>query len=315
LTVLPIFALVFAGWAVRRLKLLGPQATIELNRFVVYLSLPALLFSIVVHAKKADVWQPGFVLAFGLSCLAVFALTVSISLWRRGSLADAAIDGLNSAYPNTGFMGFPLVLALFGERALPFALIASIITVCVLFGLAITLIEVAKQADRNPWRLGLTVAASLLKNPLILSPLIALFVATCFGSIPKPADVFLKLLSSAASPCALVALGLFLAEEHQATSTTIDASLWLAAAKLVLQPVIAWGLCASLHLPAATTSAALLLAALPTGTGPFMLAEAYRCEAAVTARTILITTFVSIFTIAAYLHLIGHYNSNYAAAR
>jgi len=57
--VLPIFALIFAGWLVRRLGILGPQATTELNRFVVYLSLPALLFDIVAHARWADLWQPG----------------------------------------------------------------------------------------------------------------------------------------------------------------------------------------------------------------------------------------------------------------
>ena len=65
--VLPIFAVIFAGWLARRLELLGPAATSELNRYVVYLALPALLFDVVAHARGHEIWQPGFIAAFGLS--------------------------------------------------------------------------------------------------------------------------------------------------------------------------------------------------------------------------------------------------------
>ena len=47
--VLPIFALIFAGWAIRRLGVLSDHATGEINRFVVYLALPALLFDIIAR--------------------------------------------------------------------------------------------------------------------------------------------------------------------------------------------------------------------------------------------------------------------------
>src|ERR1700757_169610 len=94
--VLPVFALIFAGWIARRTGVLGPQAATELNRFVVYLALPALLFDIVAHASWAQLWQPEFIAVFGLSCLIVFALTVVIRLRGARHLADAAIDGLNA---------------------------------------------------------------------------------------------------------------------------------------------------------------------------------------------------------------------------
>ena len=53
--VLPIFALIFAGWLVRRIDVVGPHATTELNLFVVYLALPALLFDIVAHARWVEI--------------------------------------------------------------------------------------------------------------------------------------------------------------------------------------------------------------------------------------------------------------------
>ena len=107
LIVLPVFALILAGWLVRKVEVMGPQSASELNRFVVYLALPALLFDITAHAKFAEIWQPGFIATFTLSCVILFGLTLALC-WRRGRpLADAAIDALASSYANTGYMGFP----------------------------------------------------------------------------------------------------------------------------------------------------------------------------------------------------------------
>ena len=66
LIVLPIFALIGAGWIARRSGVLGPHATGEINRFVVWLALPALLFDIVAKARWSDIWQPGFIAVFGI---------------------------------------------------------------------------------------------------------------------------------------------------------------------------------------------------------------------------------------------------------
>ena len=76
LTVLPIFALILAGWCARKVGVLGSHATTELNRFVVYLALPAVLFQVMASARWADLWQPGFMAAFFLGSLIVFVLTV-----------------------------------------------------------------------------------------------------------------------------------------------------------------------------------------------------------------------------------------------
>src|ERR1700761_1733746 len=100
----PVFALVLAGWIVRRAGVLGAGATTELNRFVVYLALPALLFDIVAHARLAEVWRPGFIAAFGLSVPFVFVLPIALPR-RRQPLADATLDGLSAAYGNPAFMG------------------------------------------------------------------------------------------------------------------------------------------------------------------------------------------------------------------
>jgi len=304
--IMPIFALVFAGWLVRRLGVLGAQASTELSRFVIYLALPALLFDIVAHAQWADIWQPGFVAAFGIGSAVVFCLTLAVSLRRPRPLADAVIDGLNAAYANTGFVGFPLALAALGKEALAPTLIATIITVCVLFAAAIVLIEVALQTETRRKHLFVKIAASLMRNPLLIAPVLGALVPLSGLSVPTAAESFLKLLGGAASPCALVALGLFLAEKRDAAERDLTTATLLVGFKLLLQPAVTW-IIASLviGLSPRLVQTAVLLAALPTGTGSFMLAEHYRREASVASSAILVSTVISVFTLSAYLAWAG----------
>src|ERR1700750_3331685 len=192
--VLPLFALIFAGWIARRTGVLGPQAATELNRFVVYLALPALLFDIVAHADWADIWKPGFIAAFGLSCVVVFGFTLVVR-WRGSHhLADAAIDGLNAGYANTGFMGIPLVLLVLGHDALPPAVIATIFTACVLFAAAIVLIEIGFQGQGRAHQIVWKVLKSLLRNPLIVSPILGALIPITGLTMPAPGETFFKLL-------------------------------------------------------------------------------------------------------------------------
>jgi len=312
--VLPIFALVFAGWLARRIGVLGAAATTELNRFVVFLALPALLFDVTAHAHWAALWKPGFIGAFGLSSLAVFTITVLIRCGAGRPLADAALDGLNAGYANTGFMGFPLALVALGPEALAPTTVAVILTVCAVFAVAIVLIETGlRRADpaggqgerRLP--IWLAVGRSLVRNPLLVAPALGALVPSLGLAVPAPVETFLKLLGGAASPCALVALGLFLAQKRRSrggpgqTGHARVAGL-LVGLKLAAHPLLAYGLGRYVFdLPPLLLHTAVLMAALPTGTGPFMLAEFYRREADLTATVVLVSTVLAVVTVSGYL--------------
>ncbi len=306
LIVIPIFALILVGYVSRRIGVLGPHATKELNRFVVYLALPALLFDIMANTSWAALYQPGFVATFSIACAIVFVLTVLIRLRRPRHLADACLDALNAAYANTGFIGIPMCLVIFGRDSLPPATVATILTVCVLFAVAIILIEVGLQTERHPARLVLKVGGSLCRNPLLVAPVLGAAVTAAGITIPASGETFLKLLGGSASPCALVALGLFLAEKQPTSQSQPGGTALLVGLKLLLQPVLAWVLATRVFgLSPALTTMVVLLSALPTGTGPFMLAEFYRREAGVTSRVILTSTVLSVLTVTGYLMLAG----------
>jgi malonate transporter and related proteins len=307
--VLPIFALIFAGWLARRIGVLGAAATTELNRFVVFLALPALLFDVTAHAHWSAIWKPGFIGAFGLSSLAIFALTVLIRRGEGRPLADAAVDGLNAGYANTGFMGFPLALVAFGPEALAPTTVATILTVCAVFAVAIVLIETGlRREEDGAGRSGartpvwLAVGRSLIRNPLLVAPALGALVPAAGLALPAPVETFLKLLGGAASPCALVALGLFLAQKRRRQGGQGRVAALLVGLKLAAHPLLAYGLGRYLFdLPPLLLHVAVLMAALPTGTGPFMLAEFYRREADLTATVVLVSTVLAVLTVSGYL--------------
>jgi malonate transporter and related proteins len=299
---LPVFGLILAGFVCRRRDLLGPTAASELNRFVVWLALPALLFDTMAHATWHQLDQPAFVATFSLSCAVVFIVILGARVLSGRPLADASIDAIAGSYPNTGYIGFPLCLIAFGPSSLTPTTIATILVACVLFAIAIVLIEVGLQSERRPHHLAFKVLRALARNPLIVSPIVGVLVAGAHVTLPQSAETFLKLLSGAASPCALVSLGLFLAEKRPSASSGSTTSWMLTGMKLVLQPALTWWLAARVFaLPDALVGMAVVLAALPTGTGPFMLAEYYRREAHITSRTILLSTVGSLVTLSLLL--------------
>lgn len=304
---LPVFGLIAAGFLCRKRGVLGPAAASELNRFVVWLALPALLFQIMAQASWHQLYQPAFVATFALTCAAVFG---GVLIWRvlaGRPLADASIDAIAASYPNTGYLGFPLCLLAFGTDSLTPTTIATILVACVLFAGAIVVIEIGLQRDRAPLRLMWKVVGALLRNPLIVAPLAGVGVAAAHVTLAAPAQTFLKLLGAAASPCALVSLGLFLAEKREASGDTPRGSIALTATKLFVQPALAWWLGVRVFaLPPVLAQIAVVLAALPTGTGPYMLAEFYGREAQVTSRTILLSTIGSIVSLSVLLAFARH---------
>lgn len=303
--VAPVFALIASGYIARRIGVIGLAAVSELNRFVVYLALPALLFDVMAHAKTSDLAQPGFIIAFGLACGIVFYGTLGVSLLMRRPLASASIDGLLGSYANTAYMGFPVLLMLFGTDSLVPVTIASILTVCMLFASAIVLIEIGSHSDRHPLRLARKVGASLIRNPLLIAPLLgALYGATGLG-LPTAAETFLKLLGGAASPLALVVIGLFLGEPRPVAAAERRAAALLAAIKLLVHPALTWGLAMALAVPPRLAAMAVLLSALPTGTGPFMLAEFYKLPAVVTSAVILASTLGALVTLPLLMLALG----------
>jgi malonate transporter and related proteins len=310
-SVFPVFGLILLGYLVARKGILGPEATDNLNKFVVWLALPALLFQAMAEINWVQVDHPGYVGAFTIGAVLTFGLSFLFGGKNRPAehrLADRSIEGLNASYSNTGYMGIPLCLAAIGQGSLVPSIIATIIIACVLFAGAIVLIEFDLQ-EMPSWRATISkVLLSLIRNPLIFSPLLGVGVALVNGltglTLPKPVFHMTSLLGAAASPCALITIGLFLAQSSATREGGVI--LRLVGLKLLVQPAITFLLAYKLwSMPQVWAQTAVIMAALPIGTGPFMLAKLYDREAAITSRAILVSTVLSLISVSALIAWLG----------
>ena len=301
--VLPVFALILLGYLCRRTGRMGPAGASELNRFVVWLGLPALLFSVVATSTWEQLWQPGFIAAFAIGCLGVFAFTLGYRRMQKQPLVDASLDALGASYANTGYVGIPLCMLVLGDDALQPAMVASIVVVCVLFAIALACVETGIHAGQGVLRTMGKVSRALLRNPLVIAPVLGALWAASGLQLPVPLDTLLTLLGAAAAPCALVSLGLFLAQPQPEGRVQ---GVWpLVGLKLLLQPLITWYLAFQVfELPTMWAYSALLLSALPTGTGPYMLAEFYGREGSRVSRVVLLSTLGSLITLSLILVLL-----------
>ena len=296
--VLPIFALIGTGTLAARCGILDAAVTDSLNLFVVWLALPALLFDATARMTWADLDHPGFLLASGGGMAGTYVLSM-ISDRRQGRrLADRAIEALDAAYGNTGFLGIPLGLAVLGSDVLPALVISALMTACLMFGVTIILIEIDLSTRSSLRETLLTAARSLARNPLIVAPVFGGLWSATGLSLPVPAERFVTLLGAAAGPAALVTIGLFLAQRQPAAGTGHGVGR-LVGLKLIVQPLLTLAIARFVSMPAAWFDTALLLAALPTGTGPFILAKLYGRDATATSRAILLSTVLSAATVSA----------------
>jgi predicted permease len=292
----PLLALILLGWFLRRRGLLGAAAARELTAFVVWLALPALLFEGISGASWQQLWQPRFVFAYAGAMVATFAATF---WWLPKSLpfADRCLDCFGATYANSGFIGIPLSVLLLGKEALIPATIATLLTAVLLFAVGIVLLEIGGGVPATPLATLRKAGGAVARNPLVVATLLGgLWSATGLAMPPAPHRL-LELLAGAAGPCALVSIGALLAQPVPRGAPASPLTP-IVVAKLVVLPAICAGLAIEVFaLPPVWATTAVLLNALPTGTGPFMLAEFYGRDVVRASRIMFVTTVLSLASV------------------
>ncbi|MCJ2030618.1 AEC family transporter [Methylobacterium sp. J-043] len=298
---LPLFGLILTGYLCGLFRVFSKAAADSLNAFVITLALPALVFVAMARMTPEQLGHLGFMMAYGGCVLVNSMLGFWLSRRRGESIADATMTGLNASYSNVGFMGLPLCLIVFGAEGLPPAVVATLFTACIHFLAAIVMIEAdLKKGVSLGRRLG-DVGFSLLRNPLFLAPIAGLGVGLSGLGLALPVARFGELLGAAAAPCALICIGLVLAQETLDVRELPRIGV-LVALKLLLQPALAALLVFHVFaMPPVWASVAVILSALPTGPGAFSLAKAYGLQPAATSGVILVSHVVSVVTLSLVL--------------
>ncbi|WP_247877518.1 AEC family transporter [Azospirillum agricola] len=300
---LPVFAIILAGVLSGKAKLLGPASSEALNKFVYWMALPPVLFLGTARRSLPEIFNGPFIGAFLGAMLAVYALG-ALAGWliRRDRTQIHCMQGLNAAFSNTGYMGIPLFLAAFGPDHLAPTILATVIMSAVMVGIAVIWLEFANSHGGGLGKALRDVGRALLKNPLIIATALGIAWSALLPgvAVPKPIATFCELMGAPAGPCALFAIGLFLATQ-KLTAGLAEAG-WISAMKLLAQPALTWVLTETLFpMDPFWTGSAIILAALPTGALTFVVAQQYQLYVERTSSAILVSTVLSVVTLSALL--------------
>src|ERR1700712_1710245 len=205
---LPYFGVIFIGFACGKTKGLPEAGLAWMNFFLLYVSLPALMFGIMAKTPLSELNNPPFLIATTLGTVIAFvAAMLTGRVIGDLSLRKATLAGLSGGYGNIGYMGPGLALAVLGAKAAaPTALIFCCDSIF-LFSIVPILLAFT-DGERRPFlhTLGFVVL-QIARNPLIMSAAAGALAAALHVHPPVAIDNTLLFLQNAAAPVALFVLG------------------------------------------------------------------------------------------------------------
>jgi malonate transporter and related proteins len=146
----PFFALVLCGYWAARSHLLPESAIPGLNAFVLFFALPCLLFRFGESTPVLQLLNPSVLLAYTLCAVTIVGLTVWLTYRNPINLKDAAFGALVASFPNTGFMGVPLLVALMGPAAAGPVICTILVDLCLTSSLCIAIAQAQGTAGAGP---------------------------------------------------------------------------------------------------------------------------------------------------------------------
>ncbi len=306
LVTFPFFALVLAGYIALYRGWLSVAAVPGLNGFVLYFAVPCMLYRFGASTPVADMLSPVIIGVYAASALMMVALTIVIT--KRGAIGwnDASLGALVAAFPNTGFMGVPLLAMLLGAASAGPAIATILVDMLLTTSLCVALSRLDGAGIDGAKRAAKQALGRVMGNPMPWAILMGAFASGFDIKLWGPIDQTVALLADAASPVALFTIGAVLARSQMQSAHPMPLSHYMPAAvlKLIVHPLLVLGggllaQVAGLLLDPFALTCIVLVAALPSASNVSLLAERFGADNGRIARIILVTTVAAFLTFSA----------------
>jgi len=282
--ILPVFLVILTGYILSKI-----HKGIEIDSLLyilVHITAPALIFTSLVKSSLALNEFLGITIATSLiilvTGLAVFMLFGIFKVRHKGLYLPMIIG-------NTGYIGYPIALAVYGVKGLSIAIIFDTIASFFLYSFGIWIVH-----ENNEIR-------EVFRVPLIYAVIIGM--AFSIIKLPVPSVLFtpLESIGTITIPLALIVLGYKLASiKISHFKISILASLF----KIAGMFTIAFFVLYFLHTTGITKSVILLQASMPSAVMSMVLCQKYKRDPEIVTSVVLVSTIISIFTIPLVLRLL-----------
>jgi len=203
----PIFAMVAIGYALVARGMFRPEEMKTFGTYVMNLALPALVFHTVASRPVSEVFNIGYMSVYLAGALITIGLgllwfTATQSPSRRG----VAIMG--TTCPNSGFIGYPLMLVLFPDQAGLILALNMLVENVVIIPTALLIMELGEPKGQGRVLPQLArVFLGVVKRPLVIGMALGLLVSLSGLVLPEPLERLVTLVSASAAALALVVIG------------------------------------------------------------------------------------------------------------
>lgn len=278
-----MFVYMAIGGLLFKKGLITKEGSKSLANLLLYAVLPCVVVKSFCVARTPE-RMSGLLVSF-LAALGILLLAMAVShlLFKKNP-----IDDFGAAFSNAGFMGFPLVAAVQGSEAIFYAAGFVALLNALQWTYGQSLIS-GDPSYRSP--------KAILKNPLVLSLLLGMLIFCFELPVPAIASDLLAALAALNAPLAMVILGVYLAQTDAKTLFNDPHLYVVAAARLVLIPLLtAWMLKLLPAQYAAITTTLVIVAAAPIGSNVAVYAQKLGKDYAYAVRGVCLSTLLSAIT-------------------
>ena len=291
--ILPIFITAGAGFLLSRRLDLDPR---PISRVVFYLFSPFLVFKLLTEnnlENKAIAQMIGIAVS---TTLVIGLITYLITRALKFNRQLTVVLLLTTMFTNAGNYGLSFNEFAFGSETLAYASIYFVCSATLIYTVGVMVASMGKASLKKAF-------LGLFRLPTMYALIFAFIFNYSNFSISPPIQRSIDLLAQAAIPCMLVLLGLQLG---RATRTTHWAALNSAnIIRLVISPLVAYGLSIPLGLHGPALQAGVSEASMPTAVMVTVLATEYDIEPTLVTTIVTTTTLLSPLTLTPLLAFLG----------
>ena len=289
ITILSIILMICIGYALKRIDFLSEKDINPLNKIVMNILLPCMIFSALYSSDLSLIPKLG-ILPFVILISSFVTGLVSFLILKKLGYDDKKLWSVlvTVMIANTAFMGYPVNLGIFGHEGFLRAIFCDIATMCIFLILSFVLVI----------KFGGTVKKAVRKIALF-PPLWAIVFGLGLNILNVPIGPVLNntvnYLGNGAIPLIMISLGLSIDLAGLSRSTSMVA--FTSIMKLLFFPAIAFIVVLFLGLSDLQYTVAIVEAAMPSGMLSLVLAITYNLDYQLTSDCILINTVISLITL------------------
>ncbi|ATA25788.1 hypothetical protein BIY26_17975 [Brenneria goodwinii] len=300
---LPLFILIALGYGLIRYGKWPTTITDGMSRFVFSVAMPAMLFRLMSDFSKRPMVDARLLIAFFGSCLVVFILgrVVSRKVFHLDGVSGS-IFALSGIFSNNVVLGLPIAALMLGEESIPSVALVVVFNGLILWTLVTVSVEWARNGALSLQGFSKT-ALGVLKNPLIIGILSGTAFSLTGFPLPYYVDQPLSMLGQIAMPLSLIALGMGLAEYQIRDGLQISVAICFI--KLLVQPLVIWGIAIAIGLPEMETRAVVLLGSMSVGVNVYLMSRQFNVLGGPVATSLLVSTALAALTTPLILTLMG----------